>query len=111
MSKRSYACAFFCALTCLVGFATAQVAVPTYQNDNYRSGANTHETRLTTSNVNPAQFGREHVLNVTVFVYAQPLYVPNVNINGVLHNVVYVATEHDQVYAFDVNSGQQLWTK
>ncbi len=111
MSKRSYACAFFWVLTCLIRFATAQVAVPTYQNDNYRSGANTHETILTTSDVNPAQFGRQHVLSVTGFVYAQPLYVPNVNINGVLHDVVYVATEHDQVYAFDVNSGQQLWTK
>lgn len=91
--------------------APAQVAVTTYQNDNYRSGANTHETTLTPSNVNVSQFGRKTVFNVTGYVYAQPLYVPNVNINGVMHNVLYVATEHDQVYAFDVNSGQQLWNR
>ncbi len=88
---------------------TAQVAVTTYQYDNSRSGANTHETILTTTNVNSSQFGRKHVFPVTGFVYAQPLYVPGVVINGVSHNVLYVATEHDQVYAFDVDSGQQLW--
>jgi len=90
---------------------SAQVAVTTYQNDNYRSGTNTHESILTLGNVNVSQFGRRAVFPVQGFVYAQPLYVPNVNIGGVLHNVVYIATEHDQVYAFDVNSGQQLWRK
>lgn len=92
-------------------FATAQVAVTTYQFDNYRSGANTHETVLTPSNVNVNQFGRKQVFSVQGYVYAQPLYVPGVVINGTSHDVVYVATEHDQVYAFDVNSGQQLWHK
>jgi hypothetical protein len=95
----------------LCSLMPAQVAVTTYQNDNYRSGTNTHEATLTLSNVNASQFGRQAVFNVTGYVYAQPLYVPNVNINGVLHNTVYIATEHDQVYAFDVNSGQQLWAK
>src|SRR5580698_10910875 len=88
---------------------TAQVAVTTYQYDNSRSGANTHETTLTTTNVNSTQFGRKRIFPVTGYVYAQPLYVPGVVINGVSHNVLYVATEHDQVYAFDVDSGQQLW--
>ena len=88
---------------------TAQVAVTTYQYDNSRSGANTHETTLTPSNVNSTQFGVNRIFHVTGYVYAQPLYVPGVVINGVSHNVVYIATEHDQVYAFDVNSGQQLW--
>src|SRR5271165_2105435 len=88
-----------------------QVAVTTYHNDNYRSGANTNETILTPSNVNEVQFGKLHTLSVTGYVYAQPLYVPGVNINGVLHNVVYVVTEHDQVYAFDANTGNQLWEK
>src|SRR5271169_773206 len=92
-------------------FAVGQVAVTTYHNDNYRSGANTNETLLTPSNVNEVQFGKRLVLSVEGYVYAQPLYVPGVNINGSLHNVVYVATEHDQVYAFDANSGQQLWQK
>jgi hypothetical protein len=91
--------------------AAGQVAVTTYHNDNYRSGANTREAILTLSNVNEVQFGRRLVLPVRGYVYAQPLYVPGVNINGVLHNVVYVATEHDQVDAFDANTGAQLWQK
>jgi outer membrane protein assembly factor BamB len=88
---------------------TAQVAVTTYQNDNYRSGANTHETILTPANVNVNQFGRKAIFAVQGQVYAQPLYVPNLTVNGASHNVVLIATEHDQVYAFDVNTGQQLW--
>ena len=90
---------------------SAQTAVTTYQYDTYRSGTNTTETTLTPSNVNASNFGRLKIFSVTGFVYAQPLYVPNVVINGVSHNVLYVVTEHDQVYAFDVNSGAQLWTK
>lgn len=88
---------------------TAQVAVTTYQNDNYRSGANTHETTLTPANVNMNQFGRKMIFTVQGQVYAQPLYVPNLTVNGGSHNVVLIATEHDQIYAFDVNTGQQLW--
>ncbi len=92
-------------------FAVGQVAVTTYHNDNYRSGLNANESILTPSNVNEVQFGKSLVLPVAGYVYAQPLYVPGVNINGTRHNVVYVATEHDQVYAFDANTGQQLWQK
>src|SRR5271157_823950 len=88
-----------------------QVAVTTYHNDNYRSGVNASETILTPSNVNEVSFGKLLKLPVMGHVFAQPLYVPGVNINGTMHNVVYVATEHDQVYAFDANSGQQLWQK
>ena len=91
--------------------ATGQVAVTTYHNDNYRSGANTKEAILTPSTVNEVQFGKLHTLPVTGYVYAQPLYVPNVNINGVLHNVLYIVTEHDQVYAFDAKTGKLLWQK
>ena len=90
-------------------FAVGQVAVTTYHNDNYRSGLNSNETILTPANVNEVTFGKRLVLPVTGYVYAQPLYVPGVNINNTRHNVVYVATEHDQVYAFDANTGQQLW--
>src|SRR5271157_902942 len=85
------------------------IAVTTYHNDNYRSGANTNETVLNPSNVNVQTFGKRSVFAVQGYVYAQPLYVPGVNIGGTLHNVVYIATEHDQVYAFDANSGQQIW--
>ena len=91
--------------------AVAQVPVTTYHNDNYRSGLNANETILTPSNVNEVHFGKRLVLPVTGYVYAQPLYVPGVNINGTMHNVVYVVTEHDQAYAFDANTGQQLWQK
>jgi outer membrane protein assembly factor BamB len=106
----SKACTRFASLFLLCGsMLTAQVAVTTYQNDNYRSGANTHETTLTTANVNVSHFGRKAVFPVQGQVYAQPLYLPNLTINGVSHNVVLIATEHDQVYAFDANSGQQLW--
>ncbi len=90
-------------------WASAQVAVVTYKNDNYRTGLNPNETVLTPANVNQAQFGKRLVLPVQGYVYAQPLYVPGVNINGTLHNMVYVATEHDQLYGFDANTGQQMW--
>lgn len=91
--------------------AAGQTAVTTYHNDNYRSGVNAHETVLTPSNVNEVRFGKRLVLPVEGYVYAQPLYVPGVSINGIVHNVVYVATEHDQVYAFDAKTGNQLWNK
>ncbi len=96
-----------CLLSCTM--VTGQVAVATYHNDNYRSGANAQETILTPSNVNVGSFGKLLTFPVRGYVYAQPLYVPGVMISGKAHNVVYVATEHDQVYAFDANSGQQLW--
>ncbi len=98
-----------CFVLCCTTLGSAQVAITTYQHDNYRSGVNQNETTLTPSNVNATQFGRKAVFPVQGFVYAQPLYVPNVTIGGTSHNVVFIATEHDQVYAFDVNSGQQLW--
>ncbi len=89
--------------------AQAPHAVTTYQYNNNRSGTNTNETTLTPANVNVSQFGRQTVFSVEGYVYAQPLYVPRLAIGGTSHNVLFVATEHDQVYAFDVNSGQQLW--
>lgn len=93
----------------------AQVKVTTYHNDNRRTGQNLQETILTTSNVNATKFGKLFSQPLDGFTYAQPLYVSNVVIpNQGTHNVVYVATMNDSVYAFDAdnNTGsnsQPLW--
>ena len=86
--------------------------VYTQRYDNNRSGANTQEVILTPSNVNVNQFGKLFALPVDGQVYAQPLYMQNVTIPGQgVHNVVYVATQNDSVYAFDADgqSTTPLW--
>src|SRR5258708_39567095 len=86
----------------LVCAAFAQVPVTTQHNDNYRTGQNTSETLLTPANVNKTQFGKLFSQAVEGYVYAQPHYVPNVNVAGNgTHNVIYVETEHHSLYAFD----------
>lgn len=79
--------------------------ITTSQYDNARSGANTSESRLSPQNVNLRQFGKLWSLPVDGDVYAQPLYFPGLPIPGKgVHNVLFVATEHDSVYAFDADS-------
>jgi len=73
--------------------------VLTYHNNPSRDGANTHEFALTPSNVTTATFGKLFSCPVDGEVYAQPLWVPNVAISGGTHNMIFVATENDSVYA------------
>ena len=95
--------------------ATAQitsnyVGMLTYHNDNARTGWNSQEVLLTPANVNVTKFGRLFTIPVDGKVDAQPLYAPSVSIPGSgVHNVLYVATEHDSVYAFDADTGAQYW--
>src|SRR5882724_8565411 len=99
-----------CCLFMLHAQLHAQSNVLTWHNDNARSGQNLAETALTPANVNSATFGRLFTLAVDGKVDAQPLYVSALSIpTKGLHNVVYVATEHDSVYAFDADTGAPLW--
>ena len=97
--------------TALAG-AAVSAQVLTAQYDNARSGATVHEVTLEPANVNSRQFGKIFSFKVDGDVYAQPLYLPRVPIPGKgLHNVVYIATEHDSVYAFDADGrpSEPLW--
>lgn len=96
-------------LSAAVPSYSAGPAVVTYQYSNSRIGANTQETILTQTNVNVATFGKKFSYNVDGYIYAQPLYVPSLTINGAVHNVVYVVTENNSIYAFDADGGGQLW--
>ena len=103
----------FCLALYLGGLfsASGQVSVLTQHNDNSRSGANLNETILNTANVNIGSFGKLFSVNVDGYIFAQPLYVPNLSIAGRMHNVVYVATAGDSVFAIDGDNGTQLWMK
>ena len=79
------------------------VSVLTQHNDNIRSGANLQETKLNTTNVNVNDFGLLASRDVEGQIYAQPLYVPGIEIAGKARNVVYVVTMHNWVYAFDAD--------
>jgi outer membrane protein assembly factor BamB len=94
----------YAALSVLIFAFPVFAQIVTSQYDNLRTGANLKETILTPKNVNTRQFGKLGTWKVDGPVYAQPLYVPNLDIPGKgRHNVLYVATEHDTVYAFDAD--------
>lgn len=83
---------------------TDLAGVTTFHNDISRSGANVQEFALTTSNVKTATFVKLFSCTVDAAIYAQPLWVPQLTVNGAKHNVVFVATEHNSVYAFDADA-------
>ncbi len=85
------------------------VDVLTYHNDNARTGRNLKETVLQPANVRSDRFGKVGFLATDGQVYAQPLLLSDLPVAGALREVLFVATEHDSVYAFDVTSGAKLW--
>jgi hypothetical protein len=90
---------------------TSLSGVTTYHNDLYRDGANAQEYALTASNVTSGSFGKLFSCIVDGAVYAQPLWIANSDLSGTRHNVVFVATQHDSLYAFDADTSPciQLW--
>jgi len=119
--KLSLSLVFLLLATCKEGVAPTggtnpisnpqSVSVLTQHNDNSRAGWNDNETALTTSNVNVQQFGEVFTLPVDDQVYAQPLVVGHVYINGSYHNVVLVATVNNTLYAYDGDNGTLYWQR
>jgi hypothetical protein len=102
-------------ITILLGAAgflplLGQTNVLTYHNNLARTGANLTETTLTPANVNYNTFGKQWFFTTDGWVDAQPLYISGFSVpNQGTHNVLFIATENDSVYAVDANSGAQLW--
>lgn len=90
-----------------ISSALGQNDVLTQHNDAGRTGLNGNETLLSPANVNATQFGKLFTQNVDGIIVGQPLYASRVLMNdGLVHNVVYVATQHNSVYAFDADNNQ-----
>ena len=90
--------------------AFTQVNILTNRIDNGRTAANTAETILNTTNVNVTQFGKLGTIPVDGAIFAQPLYVSGIRINGAKRNALYVATMNDKLYAIDASNDAVLWT-
>jgi len=100
--------------TCQAGVCRGRpLCVLSYHNDDASTGLHPNENVLTPANVTASRFGKLYSVPLDGQVYAQPLYVANVNItvgtNKSLHDVVYVATQHDSLYAIDAGTGTVLW--
>lgn len=98
---------FFAIIIC--SFPVHSQDVLTYHNNNARTGFDNKESILTLANVNSTAFGKLFVVPADGLVDAEPLYVSSVSISGVSHNLLIVATEHDTVYAYDADTGTNLW--
>jgi hypothetical protein len=83
----------------------------TYHNNLSRDGTNVQEYALTPQTVNPATFGKLFSCSLDGAAYTQPLWMPNLNIGGAKHNVIFVGTEHNSAYAFDADTSpcSQIW--
>ena len=92
---------------------TDLAGVTTYHNNLSRDGSNTQEYALTTANVTSSTFGKLFSCAIDAPAYAQPLWVANLNIGGGKHNVIFAASSHDTVYAFDADASPcvQYWSK
>ncbi len=92
-------------------YVTSLGGVYTYHNDLSRDGVNSQEFALTTANVNTTTFGKLFSCTVDGAIYTQPLWVSSLTVGGAKHNVVFVATQHDSLYAFDADANPcvQLW--
>ncbi|HEX4389871.1 MAG TPA: immunoglobulin domain-containing protein [Steroidobacteraceae bacterium] len=97
------------AVLTVTGTSAQGTDIVTFKYNAARTGLNANETRLTTTNVNPNTFGLKHFLSTDGKVDGQPLYLSALNVGGATHNVVFATTENDSVYAFDADSGTQLW--
>jgi outer membrane protein assembly factor BamB len=111
-SQKGWAPLWFFIWVLAPGLAAPALAqdVLTWHNDNARTGQNLAETRLTLRNVNAEQFGKLFSIPVDGKVDAEPLYVHGLQIPGRgIRNVLFLATEHDSLYAFDADTGQEFW--
>jgi hypothetical protein len=88
---------------------TQHTDVLTYKNDLARTGQNLTESVLTLGNVNTGNFGLLRILAADGNVDATPLYLAGLSVQGAAHDVVFIATENDSVYAYDSDSGALLW--
>ena len=96
-------------LTVTAAVSTSNVDVVTYHDDIERTGLDPNETTLTPANVTSSTFGLLRVLPVDGLVDGQPLYLSNLSVAGQTQNVVFAVSEHDSVYAFNADTGAQLW--
>jgi len=90
---------------------TDLAGVFTHHNNVARDGTNTQELALTPATVTTATFGKRFACAADGAIYTQPLWVPGLTVNGAIHNVILVATQHDSVFAFDADSSPcvTLW--
>jgi outer membrane protein assembly factor BamB len=107
---RFFKCGSFATMLLLTPLILAQ-NVTTRSYDNSRSGANPNETILTTANVSGGKFGKLFTVDLDGEAYAQPLYMSKLSIAGGTHNVVFVATMNNSVYALDADEGKVLWSE